>query len=237
MNSDQVTHDSTDPTALESVRPRPGRHSGLTRVHLLRHGEVENPTKVLYGRLPDFHLSERGRAMADRLGEHLADAPLSHLRCSPLERARETMAPTAAAHPDLGVLIDDRVIEAGNLLQGQVIDLKNPKLWWHFRNPLKPSWGEAYPAIVARMRAAVQDAAIAAGDGEALIVSHQLPIWMARCDAEGRRLVHDPRRRQCTLASLTTLTVRDGRVTRVEYSEPAADLLPAGPGRQFVAGA
>ena len=66
------------------------------------------------------------------------------------------------------------------------------------------------------------DAAEAAAGHEAVIVSHQLPIWMARCDAEGRRLFHDPRKRECSLASVTTFTYRDGRVTSVSYREPAA---------------
>ncbi len=218
-------------------------HRGRAVVHLVRHGEVDNPTGVLYGRLPDFHLSELGRRMAERVGEHLAGADVAHLRCSPLERAQETMEPIAAAHTGVGVVTDDRVVESANLLQGKVLSakrsaLRHPLTWWHLRNPTRPSWGEPYVEIVARMRAAVLDAAIAADGREAVVVSHQLPIWMARCDAEGRRLFHDPRRRQCTLASITSLTVIDGRTVKVDYSEPAGDLLPVrGSSRQFVAGA
>lgn len=213
-------------------------------VHLVRHGEVENPTGVLYGRLPGFHLSERGRAMAERLGEHFAGVPLTHLRCSPLERARETMEPIARRRPDEDVVIDDRVIEAANVFEGQVMSssrsaLRKPSSWWYLRKPWQPSWGEPYTSIVARMRAAIKDAAQAAGpDGEAVVVAHQLPIWMARCDAEGRSLVHDPRKRQCTLASVTSFHLMDGRVVAVRYAEPAQDLLvAAAPTRKFVAGA
>ncbi len=204
-------------------------------VHLVRHGQVENPTGVLYGRLPDFHLSALGRQMADRVAAHFADVSLAYLACSPLERARETMAPIAAHHAGLTVRTEERVIEAGNRLQGRVINtrtiVRTPSIWWLFRNPLRPTWGEAYVDIVARMRSAIADAGRAAvaagGDGaQALVVSHQLPIWMARCDAEGRRLAHDPRSRQCTLCSVTTFTLVDGRVSRVDYVEPALDLVP-----------
>ena len=213
-------------------------------VHLLRHGHVENPEGILYERLPDFHLSEVGRKMALRLAEFTADMDLVHLRCSPLERAQEAIAPIAERH-GLEVVTDERVIEAGNTLRGRVFtgkltQLAHPavvaKLW----NPLRPSWGEAYRDIVTRMRAAIADAAVAAAGQEALIVSHQLPIWMARRDAEGRPLVHDPRKRQCTLASLTSFTLIDGRVTKVEYAEPALDLVPARNRlgqKKFVAGA
>lgn len=202
-----------------------------TQVHLMRHGEVHNPGRVLYGRLPDFHLSERGHKMAERMGEYWADRDLAYLVCSPLERARETIAPTAEHH-DLPVHIDHRVTEAANLLQGRVInsrrsELFKPWVWWHLRNPLRPSWGESYREIVARMRDAVLDAARAAEGREALITSHQLPIWVTRLSAQGRRLVHNPAQRQCTLASVTTITIIDGRVAGVSYTEPAADLLPA----------
>jgi broad specificity phosphatase PhoE len=212
-----------------------------TVVHLLRHGEVHNPTGVLYGRLPDFHLSEVGRAMAARLAEHLADFDLVHLRCSPMERAQETMAPVAASH-GLPVITDGRVIEAGNYLEGQQVAvhgkaLRDPRNWRYFRNPVRPSWGEPYVEIAARMRLAMRDAVEAADGHEAVIVSHQLPIWMARRDVEGRRLAHDPRKRECTLASLTSFTYLDGRVTSVSYAEPAGDLLPRAKVQKSPAGA
>jgi broad specificity phosphatase PhoE len=212
-----------------------------TVVHLLRHGEVYNPSGVLYGRLPDYHLSELGQAMALRLADHLEGRDLVHLRCSPLERAQETMAPVAAVY-GLDVLIDERVTEAGNHLQGQQVAangaaLRNPKNWRYLINPLRPSWGEPYVEIAARMRLAMRDAREAALGREALIVSHQLPIWMARSDVEGRRLAHDPRKRECTLASLTSFTYLDGRVTSVSYAEPAGDLLPRAKVQKSPAGA
>ena len=180
--------------------------------------------------------------MAARLAEHWRDTPLTHLRVSPLQRAKETLAPTAALHPALDVVTDDRVIEAANQFEGLVFGrdnaaLRDPRMFWSMRNPLRPSWGEPYVQIAARMRAAVADAAVAAGDGgQALIVSHQLPIWIARRDAQRRPFPHDPRRRQCTLCSVTSFTVRDGLITAVSYAEPAADLLPVKKGRKFKVG-
>lgn len=211
-------------------------------VHVMRHGQVHNPDGVLYGRLDGFGLSELGHDMAAHMAKHWADVPLTHLRCSPLQRARETMAPTAEVFPDLDVVIDDRVIEADNIFEGKVFGagnkaLRDPSMLRHVLNPLRPSWGEPYVDIAARMRAGLADAADAAGDGgQALVVSHQLSIWIARCDAEGRRFAHDPRRRECTLASVTSFTFRDGRVTAVEYSEPAGHLLPVKTGRKFKVG-
>jgi broad specificity phosphatase PhoE len=211
-----------------------------TVVHLVRHGEVDNPAGLLYGRLPDYHLSELGRDMARVVAEDLRDHDIVHLRCSPLERAQETMEPIADAL-GLPVTIDDRVVEAENYLQGLKVSfpglLRRPRSWWYFRNVFKPTWGEPYRDVVARMRLAMRDAVEAAVGHEAVIVSHQLPIWMARSDAEGRRLFHDPRKRQCTLASVTSFSYVDFRVTSVSYREPAAELLRAHQGKKFVAGA
>jgi broad specificity phosphatase PhoE len=211
-----------------------------TIVHLVRHGEVDNPAGLLYGRLPDFHLSELGKEMAERVAEYFSDRDIVHVRSSPLERAQETAAPIAEAF-GLPVAIDTRLIEAANYFQGLRLSfdgaLRHPRNWLYFRNPLRPSWGEAYTDILVRMRPAMKDAADAALGHEAVIVTHQLPIWMARSNAEGRRMVHDPRHRQCTLGSVTSFTYIDAHVTSVSYAEPVAELLRPHQTKKFVAGA
>lgn len=207
--------------------------SRTTTVHLVRHGEVDNPEGVLYGRMPGYHLSALGRRMAARVAEHFAEVPLDALVSSPLERAQETIAPIASLHPELEVRLDPDVIEASNAFEGQSFGsgdhpLRKPRNWRLLTNPLRPSWGEPYEDIAERMTRAILRAAEEVGPGgQALVVSHQLPIWIARCAAEGRRLPHDPRSRRCTLASVTSFGVLDGRIVRVDYAEPAIDLVPA----------
>jgi broad specificity phosphatase PhoE len=203
----------------------------VTVVHLMRHGEVENPEGVLYGRLPGYHLSELGRKMADRVAAHLADRDIRYVVASPLERAQETAAPIAAAH-GLEVAADPRLIEADNVFQGKTFGvgdgaLRRPANWRHVVNPFRPSWGEPYVDQVVRMTAALQAAREAARGHEAVCVSHQLPIWVVRSFVERRRLWHDPRKRQCTLASLTSFTFRGDAIVSVGYDEPARDLVPA----------
>ena len=208
-------------------------------VHLLRHGEVHNPDGVLYGRLPEFHLSELGREMARTLAGHFSEraaqgAKIVHLAASPLTRAQETARPISEAL-NLDIVTEDRIIEAANYFQGIRVskaEILRPKHWPMLRNPLRPSWGEPYKEQAARVTAAVQDARLRAielgGDGaEAILVSHQLPIWATRLSAEGKPLWHDPRKRECTLTSVTSLVFDDaGKLQRVDYSEPAAALLP-----------
>ena len=189
--------------------PAPGDPQ-RTVVHLLRHGEVHNPHRLLYGRMPGYHLSGLGRRMADLAAEHLGDHDITHLVSSPLERARETAAPIADAH---GLEVAPR--RAGH--RGRATSsrgcrspaapgiLQHPRLYPKMLNPFRPSWGEPYVEIVERMRPAIVDARTAARGHEAVIVSHQAPIWMIRLATEGRPLWHNPARRECSLASLTSL--------------------------------
>lgn len=202
-----------------------------TLVHLVRHGEVDNPDGVLYGRLEGYGLTELGHAMAEQVARSFTEreADVVHLAASPLQRAQETVAPLARAY-DLPVRTDERMLEATSVFEGLIIApnpavVIHPRYWRHLLNPWRPSWGEPYLAQVARVTEAVRDARRAAEGHEAVIVSHQSPIWLFRTALEGRRFVHDPRKRQCTLASVTTLTFDGAMLVGLDYTEPAADLL------------
>ena len=209
----------------------------MTTVHLLRHGEVHNPEGVLYGRLAGFRLSDLGQAQAKLAAEYLAQRPIGYLVSSPLERAVQTAQPLADAL-DLAVESDERLIEAANFLEGRQVAggkglFRDVSLFKYYRNPFRPSWGEPYAEIATRVLAAARaarDAARATGpDADAVCVSHQLPIVSARRRAEGKHLFHDPRKRQCSLASVTSLTFDGDEIVRVDYAEPART-LPAGSG-------
>ncbi len=201
-----------------------------TVVHLLRHGEVHNPEGVLYGRIPDYHLSNLGQEMAQRIAEVTADRDITYVVSSPLERAQETATPTAQRQ-SLPIATDPDLIEAGNVLEGRKVGgsggglVTRPQLWRHLYNPWRPSWGEPYTEIAARMSDAVDRAWEQARGHEALVVSHQLPIWVARLDKENRKFPHNPKHRQCALASLTSLVYDGDRLSAIVYTEPCADLV------------
>nr|WP_238338231.1 histidine phosphatase family protein [Pedococcus badiiscoriae] len=196
----------------------------------MRHGEVHNPDGILYGQLDGFHLSDLGHEMARAVADHLADHDVTRVVASSLLRAQETATPVAEAH-GIPITTDDRVIEAANSFEGQrvgqmrPVDFVRPAHWSKLVNPLRPSWGEPYDQIAARMTAAIDDTRAAARGHEAVIVSHQLPIWTARNLLMGKHLWHDPRKRECRLASLTTLTYLGDDLESVTYSEPAVSLL------------
>lgn len=206
--------------------------------HLVRHGEVENPGGVLYGRLPGFHLSSRGHDMAALAAKELAGpggltgvgAPISRVICSPLERAIESAEPIAGL---LGIALetDDRLIEAESYLEGGQFEmslsiLAKPQAWRYLVNPFRPSWGEPFAEVASRVESLMRE--VHAPDGSAVVfVSHQLPIWLAHRKAVGRSLAHDPRKRRCALSSITTLETTGSGFREIEYREPARGVAGA----------
>jgi broad specificity phosphatase PhoE len=192
---------------------------------LVRHGEVDNPTGVLYGRLPGFVLSEAGASMARSAARALDGHDIALVMSSPLDRAMETAVPIAERH-HLDVTVDDRLIEPWNIFEGLTFgvgdgSLLRPGHWPQLRNPFRPSWGEPYVEIAERVLAAMADARQKVAGHEAALVSHQLPIWVARRAIEGRRLWHRPDRRLCALSSISSVVYRGDEVDHIEYREPA----------------
>lgn len=196
-----------------------------TIVNVMRHGEVFNPEKILYGRLPDYHLSDRGQAQAKAVADWLALRDVTYVVASPLERAQETAAPIAAAH-GLVVATDGELIESANVFEGQKVSpgdgaLRDPRNWWHLRNPRTPSWGEPYGQIAARMKRAVFRARAAAEGHQAVCVSHQLPVETLRRAMTDKPLHHFPTRRMCNLASVTSFYFHDEVCVGWGYAELA----------------
>lgn len=199
-----------------------------TIVHLVRHGEVHNPEKILYGRIPGYHLSSRGHSMAARTAESFRDHDVAYLAASPLQRAQETARPIAQV-TGLDVDVDKTLIESGNRFEGLRTKglrsaLWNPRRWPLLVNPLEPSWGEPYEQIAERMLGSIERARTAAAGHEAILVSHQLPIVMVQRTVLGQRLPHAPWNRECDLASVTSLLFDDNQVTDIFYSEPAQEI-------------
>ena len=199
------------------------------RIHLVRHGEVHNPKGVLYGRLPNFGLSNLGHQMAARAAQELQESggKIAGLFSSPLQRTQESAAPISQAF-QLQPTIDDRFIEPFNIFEGKVISggriLLKPHLWFHLRNPSQPTWGEPYQQIVERMVEGILQAANSVDSGDVVIVSHQLPIWMVHSSAAGIKLPHNPTQRRCALSSITSFEIQDGRLVEVGYADPSHSL-------------
>ena len=198
------------------------------RLHLVRHGEVFNPDRILYGRLGGYHLSELGHRMAQSAADSMSERPITALYASPLLRAQESAAPWSTLF-DLPIVSEERIIEPTNKFEGtrgvNAAMMLNPRYWGWIYNPSLPSWGEPFAHIADRVVAAMDDAWREADGGEVVMVSHQSPIWMATRRIGGLRLPHDPRRRRCSLSSITSFERVEGVWTEVAYQAPAQDLL------------
>jgi broad specificity phosphatase PhoE len=197
-------------------------------LHLVRHGEVHNPDGVLYGRIPGFHLSDLGHRMAEAAAQSLHGHPVTALFASPLQRAQESAQPWSSAF-GLDITTDERLIEPTNRFEGKTFEfgpqlLLRPASWPLVVNPFRPSWGEPFASVADRMLAVIEDAWNSVDDGEVVMVSHQMPIVMVQRYVTGRKLYHDPRKRRCSLSSITTLKRVEDRFAEVDYQEPAAEL-------------
>jgi broad specificity phosphatase PhoE len=199
------------------------------RIHLVRHGEVYNPGGVLYGRLPNFHLSDTGKLMAKDAAEELKKmkADVRAIYVSPLLRTQESAKPIEELFKVDGK-VDENLIEPWNVFEGRKLSVKavalRPHWWWHFRNPAKPAWGETFIDIIQRMNHAIVTARDSVESGDVVLVTHQLPIWIMHLHVAGEKLMHDPRKRRCALSSITTFEFDEDGLVEVSYKDPASNL-------------
>lgn len=90
-----------------------------TLITLVRHGEVYNPQQIMYGRLPNYALSDRGHAQARSAAEALRRLPLSALYVSPQLRAQQTAQAIHAHHAHLSLVTDERLDECLTPYEGR----------------------------------------------------------------------------------------------------------------------
>ncbi len=199
-----------------------------TFLHFIRHGEVYNPDKILYGRLDGFKLSPKGALMAERTARALSTRPIAKIYSSPLQRARESAAPLSKL-TSVEIVIDDRLIEGKNDFEGSRISpgafLSNPSLIKSLYNPFLPSWGEPFREISNRMLSIAEEAWNSVDGGEVALVSHQIAIWILHRTIAGIPLAHFPAQRRCSLSSVTTVRKVGTSWREESYREPSASLV------------
>lgn len=199
-----------------------------TIVHLVRHGEVHNPEKILYGTIPGYHLSSRGRSQAARTAKAFTGHDVAYLAASPMERAQQTAEPFAEV-TGLTTATQEGLLEAGNRFEGLRTkgwrsQLWNPVRWPLMINPNQPSWGEHYVDIASRMMDTIEQVRLRVEGHEAILITHQLPIVCIQRSVRGQSLSHNPITRQCDLASVTSLVFRDAEIVDLVYTEPAQEI-------------
>jgi broad specificity phosphatase PhoE len=197
------------------------------RLHLVRHCDVANPRRVLYGYLPGFGLSEKGRGQAEAIGRRLADQPIRVIRTSPLQRARETAAIVARHLDGPDVIPDDDLVEArfSRYLQGVPygqVPWRRPLWWVHMVWPGLLARDETVTAMADRVERSLQRLLDQVPEGGGICISHGDPIQAFWIRHLGRRAwaLH---RLQCAKGGMLVLDYLDRRLSAVRYIPPQSD--------------
>ncbi|MHB1525591.1 MAG: histidine phosphatase family protein [Candidatus Dormibacteria bacterium] len=223
-----------------------GAPASVTTCYLVRHCDVENPNRVIYGHLPNFGLSAKGRSQGRILGRFLLNAAVQALYCSPLQRALETAALIEESfQPPLPLHRRPSLIEAefGRYLQGtryQDIIWRRPRWIIHMFWPGLARGDESMGAMYRRVRSAIQEGLEAHPGSSFACISHGDPIqaFWATVDHRPPWALH---RLQCAKGGLLVLRFRGGELFHKQYLSPErlremvaalpADVGPApGPG-------
>lgn len=199
----------------------------MTRVYLVRHADVENPRRVLYGHLDGFPLSERGRQQAAELGRRMRDAGVARIVHSPLERAVETARIIGEQFPAPVALIPDpelRESEFSRYLQGVPywqIPVRRPLWLVHkARRGMLPG-DETFDRMGGRVLEVMRRAAREHPDEPSMLVSHADPLQAAWVLLEGRpQTERELYRKAVDRAGVLEIDIEDDRVRAVTYVAP-----------------
>lgn len=146
-------------------------------LYLVRHGEVHNLKGVIYGHLPGFGLSERGREQIERAAAVLAaNGPFAALYASPLQRAQQSAA-ILADRLGLQVATEERIVETGiGTFQGRRFEeLPQPYITEQGAHPEL----ESAAAIRERLLQWVDQMRARHAGEQIIAVSHRDPIIVA----------------------------------------------------------
>lgn len=205
-----------------------------TRIHLIRHADVENPNRLLYGHLPGFQLSALGRTQAAAVGERLSGEGIRRIVHSPLARAVET-AEIINAHlqPPAVLEVEPELREAefSRYLQGLPywqIPIRRPLWFVHkARRGIVPG-DESIENLGGRVLAVVRRIVREHPGETGAVVSHADPIQAAWILLDGRP--HNERemyRKAVDKSGMLTIELDGEAPVSWEYSPPPAVAKPA----------
>jgi broad specificity phosphatase PhoE len=201
--------------------------AATTQILLMRHADVENPNRVLYGHLPGFPLSALGRAQAAAVGQSLRDRGIRRIVHSPLERARETADIVNAQLPALVPLIPEpalREAEFGRYLQGVPywqIPVRRPRWLMHKLRRGSLAGDESIETLGRRVLGVAEKLASEHPGEVSLCVSHADPLQAAWILLDGRpQTEREMYHKQCEKAAMLELDFDEGRVFSTRYLPP-----------------
>jgi broad specificity phosphatase PhoE len=189
-----------------------------TIIHFVRHGLVENPSSIRYGRLPGIHLNEEGRRHIESLGAFFIKRSIRTIYASPLERTQQTATLLGLALPTVPIILDARLLE---VKIPPKFEGKSDHLGFSY--PIKPAREAETPnQILDRMAAFVEEKVIAFHDQEIIAVSHGDPIALYRSQAVfgDDKTINDP---YPNYGSISSFVYRGLDVVESWYTDTLAD--------------
>ena len=204
-----------------------------TQLHLVRHGEVDNPDHVVYAALPGFGLSNNGREQARRVAERLSKRPIVAIVASPLDRAQET-ATIISNGINVAVTANSGLVEWGlgdhwAGIPWDELDARFPgELDAYLQHPQRLDFAPESLEDVARRVASVIDEVAARISGDAVLISHQDPIQAARLHLTGQPLaaLQANKPGHCSIVSLTRHTDRSRWLETSYWEPPQGEVFP-----------
>lgn len=182
-------------------------------LYLVRHGHNDFVGRGIAGRRTGVHLTEEGRAQAERVAEMLGTVPLSRILCSPRERTRETAEPLALR---CGLEVEPRAeldeIDFGRWEGASFEELEGNREWYrfnHFRSNTRIPDGEMVVETQARVVAAFNAVSREWPDAHIALIGHGDPIRL--CLAYYAGIPIDLMLRlEISLASISVLELAEG---------------------------
>ena len=199
-----------------------------TTIHFVRHGNVHNPDKILYGRLPHFKLSELGIEQAQAAAEYFAARPITAVYSSPMLRARQTAGIIHERHPQVELLVSDHINELLTTYEGHpVAELE--AIEWEFYEHVEPPYETPFD-LISRIKAFAREICETYPNGEVVAVTHGDIVVFSMAWAKGMEISGDFKKRAALqqdypeTASITSLQFADndvdGDIPTMSYTIP-----------------
>ena len=202
----------------------------MATILLARHGESDWNAELRWQGHADRPLTERGRAQALALAEHLAATPLDAVYASDLRRARETASAVARRQGlDVRIVAELREVDVGSWsgLTREEAEARFPEGFRRWADG-RPGWddGETYEEMSHRVLETVRRIAASHPDGPVLVVAHGGPIRAIHAAALGID-VHAYRQLRPVEpnARLSAVSVVDGNFTELHAATEIDELL------------
>lgn len=192
----------------------------MTTIHFVRHGHVYNPEGILYGRLPNFRLSDEGVKQANAAADYLSQRPISAVYSSPQLRARQTASIIAERHAPMLIHISEYINELLTDYQGYPIKELEAIDWEFYENVTPPN--ESPLDLIIRIKKFAQVVRTAYPQQEVIAVTHGDIVVFSMAWAENVSIDGEFKKR----VSFERGYPATASITSLYFANDAQDVIP-----------